>query len=50
MSGIIFAAIGRLSRVVKATTKANSSYTPSFDFKSQLQLAQATLEVVAGTT
>ncbi|OQC04667.1 MAG: Autotransporter-associated beta strand repeat protein [Bacteroidetes bacterium ADurb.Bin090] len=36
--------------VVKATTKANSSYTPSFDFKNSYGLPKATLEVVAGTT
>jgi autotransporter-associated beta strand protein len=36
--------------VVKATSKANSSYTPSFDFKNSYGLPKATLEVVAGTT
>ncbi|HPY58346.1 MAG TPA: autotransporter-associated beta strand repeat-containing protein [Bacteroidales bacterium] len=36
--------------VVKATTKANSSYTPSFDFKNTYGLPKATLDVAAGTT
>lgn len=36
--------------LVKATSKANSSYTPSFDFKNTYGLPKATLDVAAGTT
>ncbi len=36
--------------LVKATSKSNSSYDPSFDFKNTYGLPKATLEVIAGTT